>query len=341
MSSIVLSRHHHLRLERGQAMTEFVVSVAFVFLIIFVFVPTFGKLLDMQFQTQQASRYVAWERTVWFDRIDNSNENQDDFAISNAEFESVATRSDSDVMNTVRNRFFIGHGRSDLKFITEDDAAAATGDGSPVWTYVQSKNDMYAGTFLVNDSLEEQQTPSVAYDALAFIDTAIGYVQDPLSNFLDFLGNDNEDFLSLEGFDKGGYYSPVIQTRMNVSGAKGGGTGVWDRQPDGTMGSGIEDAIFQAWDGTLTERSAILADGWNTQSLDHYQERTDDLVLSSLFDIDIFNTVIDIASYLEGGPDNSAIGKLEFGAVGIEPMPAEDGQPQEVSCDEGFCQYED
>lgn len=326
--------------QRGQAMTEFVVSVSFVFMVLFVVVPTFGKIMDMQFQTQQASRYVAWERTVWFDQVDMSNDNQDDFVISNDEFESVATRSDEDVMSSLRNRFFLGHGSGQIKNITDDDVNVSADPASPVWTYVQSKQSMYQGTVLVDDSLAEQQTPSIAYDILAFVDDAIGVVQDPLSDFLSFLGNDNEDFLSLEGYDKGGYYSPTIVTSLNTGASMGGGSGVWDRAADGSMGSGIEDAIFQDWDGTFTARSAILADGWNTQSLDHYQERTDDLVLSSLFDFDIFNDIIDIIGILEGGnADDSAIGKITFGAVGIEPMPAVDGQPMGVGCDDGFCTF--
>lgn len=328
--------------QRGQAMTEFIVSVAFVFMVLFVVVPTFGKIMDLQFQTQQASRYVAWERTIWFDRVDMSNDNQDDFVISNDEFESVATRSDEEVMSSLRNRFFLGHGSGLIKYVTENDVSISADPASPVWNYVQSKQSMYQGTVLVDDSLAEQQTPSIAYDVLTFVDDAIGVVQDPLSDFLSFLGNDNEDFLSLEGYDKGGYYSPTIVTSVNTGASMGGGNGVWDRAADGSMGSGIEDSIFQTWDGQLEARSAILADGWNTQSLDHYQERTDDLVLSSLFDFEIFNDIIDVIGVLEGGSaDSSAIAKITFGAVGIEPMPAAGGQPLGVGCDDGFCTFDE
>ncbi|MGJ8670707.1 MAG: hypothetical protein ACSHXK_14550 [Oceanococcus sp.] len=323
----------------GQAMTEFVVSVAFVFMVLFVIVPMFGKVQDLQFQNLQASRYVAWERTVWFDKVDLNNDNQDDFVISSDEFESVATRSDGELMESLRSRFFRGHGRPALKQITEDDTSVARADVSPIWTYVQSKQSMYGGTELVQGTLAEQDTPSIAYDALRFVDKALSVVQNPLSDFLNVIGNDNEDFLSLEGFDKAGYFSPVIKTQLDIRNSKGSGSGVWDREADGEWGSGIEDAIFQNWDGTLTARSAILAQGWNTQSEEHYQDRSDDLVLSSVFDNVIFDTVIEIAALLEGGRDNSAVGQLDFGAVGIEPMPAVDGQPLEVACDGGYCDF--
>ena len=73
---------------RGQAMNEFVVMTAGVLLILFMVVPTLGKLLDMSFQTHQLARYATWERTVWFDNGDQPGETTEpDY--------DVAVRSDS------------------------------------------------------------------------------------------------------------------------------------------------------------------------------------------------------------------------------------------------------
>ncbi|PCJ30708.1 MAG: hypothetical protein COA90_08390 [Gammaproteobacteria bacterium] len=317
--------------QSGQAMTEFVVTVSYVFLGLLVIVPTFGKIMDLQFQTQQASRYVAWERTVWFDQGDTPGASKQ----SSAYWESVATRDDDDLMSSMENRFFYGTGTGILRPITNSDIDAVTADASPIWTYVQSGNSMYGGTVLVDESLDNQDTPSVAYKIIDVIDDGMEIIASPLNEVLNFLGGSNEDFLSL-GYERENYFSPVIQTQLNVGNSKGGGTGKWDRQADGSMGSGIEDAIFQDWDGKIEMRSAILADGWNTQSLDHYQERADDFVLTTMFKNDLIDTVILAASFLDG-----AIGSLEFGAVGIEPMPAEDGEALEVDCDDGFCYYDD
>ena len=321
-------------------MTEFVVSVAFVFLAMFVFIPTFGKLMDMQAQTQQASRYVAWERTVWFDR----GEEPDESVTSSAEWESVASRSDGEVMNSLQNRFFYGSGSGMLKYISEDDVNGAAGATSPIWTYVQSKESMYGGTTLGsgNDfrtdktkSLNSQETPSVAYDVINVLNDAVSTVMSPVNDLLGKVGMENDDFLTF-AYETENYYSPVIRTQVNAGNSKGGGSGVWDTDATGKWGSGIEDAIFQSWDGAFEARSAILADGWNTQSLTHYQNRADDFVPSTLFNNDLFDAVITVASFLDG-----AIGKLEFGEVGIEPMPAEGGVPVSPVCDGGFCYYED
>ncbi len=322
-------------------MTEFVVSVAFVFMAIFVFVPSFGKIMDLQFQNIMASRYMAWERTVWFDQI--TDDNRDNFKISSDEFESVALRDDEEILNSAENRFFYKHGGLLPEFLSEDDADIPGGDVSPIWTYVQSKNSMYGGTTLVDESYDAQATPSLAYEVVGFLGDGIKAVKEPIDFLLGAIGVDNEDLFEFPLMtDEQTYYSPVLQTRLNIGNAHGAGTSVWDRDDaTGDFTPGIESAFFQNWDGVLQSRSAILADGWNAQSLSHYKQRADDYVPTTIFDNDLFDVIIDIASILEGGPSNSAIGQLSFGEVGIEPMPAADGEPVGVGCDDGFCSYDE
>jgi len=337
------------RPQSGQAMTEFVVSVSFVFLSLFVIVPMFGKLMDMQAQTQQASRYVAWERTVWFDT--GAGETPDESVVSNAYWESVAMRSDSAVMESMKNRFFYGNGPGELKAITEDDLSGETGKINPVWTYVQSKKTMYGGTTLGTDNnvdtgtMNGNATPGVGYKVLDVINVGSDALIRPINDVLGAVGIDNKNFMTFAHKTKN-YYSPVLTTQVVKENSQGEGVGVWDRKADGTWGTGIEDAIFSSgWDGKLIARSAILADGWNTQSLKHFQATADDFVPSTLFDNDLFDIAIDIASVFDGGPGNSAVEKLDFGAVGIEPMPSEDGKPLDVSetggIDGGFYYYDD
>jgi len=318
--------------QSGQAMTEFVVSVSYVFLGLFVIVPIFGKLMDLQGKTQQASRYVAWERTVWFDQGDAPDESVQ----STNYWESVATRSDAAVMESMSNRFFYGNGPAHLKPLTDADVGGESGDINPIWTYVQSKKTMYGGTSLGTDDdddtgkVDGALTPAIGYKVVDTINTGVKVIADPVNEFLGGEDGNNDDFLTF-AYETKNYFSPVLTTQVNIANSHGGGTGVWDRDATGKWGSGIEDVIFSKWDGKLKARTAILADGWNTQSLQHYQQRADDFVLSTLFDNAIIDAVITIASSLEGGPNNSAINKLDFAAVGIEPMPAENGAPMAVT----------
>ncbi|UTF59439.1 hypothetical protein [Gilvimarinus sp. DA14] len=323
----------------GQAMTEFVVSVGFIFLVLFIVVPTFGKILDIKFTNQQAARYVAWERTVWLQDMNawGGNANTGDFDISSNEFESVAIRSNSALSNSVSNRFFNGQGQAVIKPISSSDADGASGDVSSLWTYTQSKQSMFQSVEVMDT--EEQDTPAISYDVLRVLETGLKTITGPINTLLGAVGADNDDLMMLD-YNFQGYYSPTVRTSLNTGNAKGGGNGKWDRN-DGDWGGGIEDAIFQNWDGRFTANSAILADGWNAQSVGYYQDRADNFVPSTVFDNDLFDVVKTAASLLEGGPDNSAIYKLDFGEMGVEPMPGEDGAPLDVTCDDGHCYYDE
>jgi hypothetical protein len=234
-------------------------------------------------------------------------------------------------------RFFNGNGAAIPSQISEDDISGSSEPTSPIWHYVQSKKTMYDSTeFYDRSTLSPEDTPSIAYDVIGFIDKAMSSVMKPVNKVLSVVGFKNDDFLTLAQ-ERRNYYRPVIVTSLNPRNAHGGGNGVWDRDAAGNWGSGIEDAIFQSWDGKIRMQSAVIADGWNSQSLTHYQNRSDDFVPSTLFDNGLFNAVIKVASFLD-----PAVGRLKFGEVGIEPMPAVDGSALEPLCNNaGFCYYDD
>lgn len=323
----------------GQAMTEFVVSVGFIFLVLFVVIPTFGKVLDIKFQNQQAARYTAWERTVWLQDMNGWGgvDNTEDFVVSSAEFESVARRQDLELANSVRNRFFYGQGRAAIKPISAADVHGPSGDVSANWTYAQSGKTMFQGVEI--SDTHERDTPSVAYDVLDILDSGLDVITAPIEFMLNVVGGDNPDLLQLD-YNLKGYYAPQVRTSLDTANAKGGGNGEWDRH-DGDWGGGIEDAIFQQWDGRLTANSAILADGWNAQSVGYYKDRVDNFVPSTVFDNVLFDVLKTAASILEGGPENSAIYDLDFGEMGVEPMPGENGQPLTPTCKKGHCYYDE
>ena len=328
----------------GQAMVEFSVTVAFIFLAMFVFVPTLGKLMDLQFQNLMASRYIAWERTVWFDQI--NDDNRDDFVISSNQFESVAVRNDDEIMNSAESRFFYDHGRLLPIMLNQADVETPSGLTSPIWTYVQSKRPMYSGSTL--RSFDAQRTPSIAYEIGNALATGVKGIKEPIDWLLAALGNDNEDIFEFPLVTSKNYYTPILATTLNVGNAHGQGTSVWDRS-DGSAGfsPGIESAFFKRdgapeWN-TLESRSAILADGWNAQSIAHYKDRADDYVPSTLFRNPVLDAFIAVAAVIEDPEhfgEESAIIKFGFGEVGVEPMPSVGGQPSPVSCDDGFCSFE-
>jgi len=58
---------NHNKYQTGQAITEFNVTAAFVLVPLFIMIPLIGKYIDMKHSSVQAARYIAWERTVWFE----------------------------------------------------------------------------------------------------------------------------------------------------------------------------------------------------------------------------------------------------------------------------------
>lgn len=54
------------RLARGQAMVELLIVGGFVLVPLFLAIPLLAKYMDVRNAAVQASRYAAWERTVWF-----------------------------------------------------------------------------------------------------------------------------------------------------------------------------------------------------------------------------------------------------------------------------------
>lgn len=55
-----------LKAQRGQALAEFSVIAGFVLVPLFFCLPLLGKFVDLRHKSEMASRYSAWERTVWF-----------------------------------------------------------------------------------------------------------------------------------------------------------------------------------------------------------------------------------------------------------------------------------
>lgn len=53
--------------QSGQAMVEFVISMAMVMSVLFLAIAMLGKFNDIRNRTLMGSRYLAWERTVWSD----------------------------------------------------------------------------------------------------------------------------------------------------------------------------------------------------------------------------------------------------------------------------------
>lgn len=58
--------------QQGQALTEFIVVSTFLLVPLFLIVPVLAKVMSQKQDVELGARYVAWERTVWYEEAPSS-----------------------------------------------------------------------------------------------------------------------------------------------------------------------------------------------------------------------------------------------------------------------------
>ena len=127
--------------QRGQAMTEFVISATYVLIPLFIAIPLLAKYIDIKQASVQAARYAAWEYTVWYD-----DENNDDYDIldnydSGISGYATPEKSLELVQNESRRRFYSRVGTNptvgadnDVDALTITDMGGwQTSTANPMW----------------------------------------------------------------------------------------------------------------------------------------------------------------------------------------------------------------
>ncbi|WJN61008.1 hypothetical protein [Pseudomonas sp. SO81] len=289
-------------------MAEFVVMTAGVLLILFLVVPTLGKLLDMSFQTQQLGRYATWERTVWFDNGDQPGETTEPGY-------DVAVRSDAAISASGEKRL-LSFASAPEPLASSDVSGIAAGSQHALWRWSNGASMLGDGG-VDNGSLNPHKTESVAYDVLGLYNTGMEALISPLTMLK---LQDDENFLQV-AHPQENYFKPSISANVNL-----GNAGLEAR-----TGAGFLGPEFLPGGLTMTANGAILADGWNAQGEHHFKERVDDFAIGTMMDNAVINTVIDFIGIFE-----PSFADVDFGYVGTEPIPDAD-----VQCDLGFCYFDE
>ena len=297
---------------RGQAMTEFVVMTSGVLLILFLIVPALAKLLDMSFQTQQMSRYVTWERTVWYDNGDQPSETTEPGS-------DIAVRSDSAIDGSAQKRL-LTFGATPQTLSASDVSGIAAGTPHALWRWSNGAQ-MLNGGGLDNGSLSPHRTESAAYSVLGVYNAGMKALTTPLT-MIGVGGGEDGNFLQV-AHPTENYFTPSVSTRVNL-----GNTGI---EADADEEKGFLSPAYLPNGLTMTANGAILADGWNAQGDHHFKSRADDFAIGTLMDNGVVNAVVDFLGVLE-----PSFGDVDFGYIGIEPLPE-----AEVQCDFGFCYFDE
>jgi hypothetical protein len=114
------------RAQQGQALVEVLVIAGSALILAFLGMNMIGHLSDARDRTLSASRYAAWERTVYFD----------DTSWAPA-YGSAITKSDTQIRSEIAQRV-LSH---DTKIASQDSSAnALAAQGEPMWRDVAGKD---------------------------------------------------------------------------------------------------------------------------------------------------------------------------------------------------------
>jgi len=293
---------------RGQAMAEFVVMVAGGVLLLLVLVPVVAKLADMAYTAQQVARYVAWERTVWFDT--NKTPGETDGG-------DTAQRGNEAVLKTAEKRL-MSYSKTIQPFTAADiDGSANTTSDHAQWRWTHGSGAQpmaAAASMRDNSSMNKEGTPSYSYEVIGIYNDAMGSVMKVLS-FLKIAKD--ADFLQV-AHETENFYSPAIVIPVSMAGSRLGSKPLFG----GTLDKQLN----------IRAQSAVLADGWNAQGDHHFKERADDFAVGTMLSNPLIDTIISTIGIFE-----PSFKKVEFDYVGIEPIP---DTPAKCTNSTGFCYFE-
>lgn len=340
--------------QRGQAITEFNVTAAFLLVPLFIMIPILGKYIDMKHASVQAARYMAWERTVWFEEAPAYTLTGDT--------KMAHVKSQATLQQETRVRFFSSVNVDELL----DPVNDADEEINPLWNdrgtdaderlIINNTDDVlieYLGSngnpnnsgsedVLKKSSSDDVDNPLNDKRSLSYqlIDTSSWFVG-KAANF----ASDLFSFLA-RTFNSVASAIPGINLQLPASFTTP--PNVMDKfQFKGYFRSKVtmdlDDAHFQKVFGLdapdITSRAAVLTDSWVVEGNDQFMEWTKSFVPFSLLNgpfnavKPIFNTNIPLI-----GPAFPELEHLEFGYV--NPDPFEPNGSSELSCPDGLCSYE-
>lgn len=273
--------------ERGQAMTEFVITATMVLLPFFVFVPMLGKYIDFKHHAIQAARYQAWEYTVWYEDINErdilDNFNSGDPSYLSPQKSVAVTRQESRVrLMTTAGTQLENEGAADaIRLVTAADASTTYDGSSNVLWRDHRGLPFFDGTLDINEVETNDDTPTLTIfgvDVGSWLNTLIDIVQvgfDAIAgiiNIVDSFSRQNQasgdalpgagaPFAGTAGFtamNTDGYTHTDFDAVARVhtwgselrSGLDGGGGGQY------------QDLGFHA-------KAGVLGDGWNAGGTAH------------------------------------------------------------------------
>lgn len=273
--------------QTGTAWVEFIIVGSFVLVPLFTMVPMLGKYVDTQHKVEQAARYAAWERTVWFEpgsKVPNS---------SAASGIHKAIKSEREIQREVQARVLAQAG---LPVHSEQKS----GKSKPPISYMQhSANN---GNYM---PIYKEQNPSGSGGVNLYPE----YVnnQDVEKKLPGAAGNILNGILRIAGLgnfepnNKGLYTSTVtLQT-----------------QP---LAASSRHAELSGLSLKFERSHTVLADGWSAGGRKYNKTMVGGLMPTKVLD----NKVVDTAlKWFSAVPIVKELDDLDFGYVDVDAVPAQ------------------
>jgi hypothetical protein len=105
--------------QRGAVLTEFIIVVGFVLVPLFIGLTLIGKYTESAQKLEQAARYSAWERTVWFQEIPASLAKADKSIATKKTAEQIAFELDNRIFSSRDVGVYLAQ---QTKAVNEDNA---------------------------------------------------------------------------------------------------------------------------------------------------------------------------------------------------------------------------
>jgi hypothetical protein len=296
---------------RGQAMTEFVVSAAFILVPLFILVPIIGKYVDMKHTAIQTARYEVWEYAAHYESIGDQSSGFNSVANSKKPVKPVGNlRAES------RRRIFV---QSDAGLRTGGDSAAiSAGEVRPLWRYHNGLS-MYDPTALdtVSD-LNQKLTPDptgVLSAILYVIQIVFSAIADILSAVASAIGATPVGF---DAVNAKGYFKSTVSIPVR-------------NPPEYTAFSLANTAplFITNRNVRMEARAGVLTQGWSAGGVAHTQSQAKGMVPTALIGM-ILNDPIPLQTVVsavllspELHPQSLKFGHIDIDA--IDPSHLEGG----------------
>ena len=319
--------------QSGQAITEFNVTAAFLLVPLFIMIPLLGKYIDMKHSSVQAARYMAWERTVWFEEKTKPKDTT-----------TARVKSHNQLVKETRQRIFSG--------VVEDSLAG--GDINPLWNdrgnnIIKSADDVDM-TFLNGGNedvlkMDDDNNPandkqSYSYKFIEVLSEGVGITANAMGELLSAA---IRAFNSLVKVVAPGAPNLPEPKRPDVMG-KFQFKGYYRSDVQMNIDNNQYVSIFKTKAPVIASQASVLTDSWVVEGGNQFAEWTDSFVpfspLRTIFEpIKTAFTLggIDALKTIAPAPE---FADLNFGYVDTDPVTDSSYIPDNL-CPDGLCSYEE